>query len=283
MFETPRRLQQISVALPASFTRDIPHLREKTSRVGMVARALAIYRVEEIVIYPDDLGANSAKEGRLFEKLLIYQETPQYLRKTIFVREPDLQYTGILPPLRLPTHPDREEPRVGVERQALVVEAGAPSFVDAGFERFVKVFASLRPRERVTIRLTRTSPLEGELIDPNRLRIYWGFRVNRTDLPLGKLILRDKMDLTISTSRNGSVIADVMSNLSLRWKPSRHPLILFGSPSEEVSEILAHEGLSVDEIADFNLNTIPNQGVETVRTEEALFATLSELNLLEES
>ena len=73
-----------------------------------------------------------------------------------------------------------------------------------------------------------------------------------------------------------------MADLSLQWKSSSRPLVLFGSPSEEVSEILAREDLSVNEIAHFNLNTIPNQGVETVRTEEALFATLSELNLLRE-
>jgi len=50
-----------------------------------------------------------------------------------------------------------------------------------------------------------------------------------------------------------------------------------------IPEILAKEGADVTKITDFNLNLIPNQGVETVRTEEAVLATLSILNVLEES
>jgi methyltransferase len=283
MVESPRRLQRLSVALPSSFTKDIPHLREKTSRIGLVARALAIFRVEEIMIYNVDSNIASAREGKLFEKLLAYQETPQYMRRTLFVKDPDLQYGGILPPLRLPSHPNREEPRMGLVREALVVQTGLTSLVDAGFRDPVKIQSRLRAKERVTIRLTRISPLEGELIDPNRLPIYWGFRVTRTDLPLGKMLAQEKRDLVISTSRKGTLIRDVMDQLAPRWASSRHPLVLFGSPSEGIPEILAREKPTLDEISDFDLNTIPDQGVETVRTEEALFATLSELNLLGES
>ncbi len=282
MIEVPRRLQRLLVALPSSFTRDIPHLREKTSRIGLVARALAIFRVEEIVIYSVDTSATSTRESRLFEKLLSYQETPQYLRRTLFVTEPDLQYAGILPPLRLASHPNREEPRQGMIREAVVVESGSSSFADAGFRDLVRVHSRPKLRERVTVRLTKASPLEAELVDPNRLPIYWGFRVTRTALPLGKLLARQKRDLVVSTSRKGRVIRDVMDNLATRWKSSREPLVLFGSPSEGIPEMLAHEKLTVESVSDFNLNTVPDQGVETVRTEEALFATLSQLNLLEE-
>jgi len=84
MLEPPRRPQRLSVALPASFTRDIPHLREKTGRVGIIARALAIFRVDEVVVYNDGKDRISKQEGRLFEKLLVYQETPQYMRRELF-------------------------------------------------------------------------------------------------------------------------------------------------------------------------------------------------------
>ena len=55
----------------------------------------------------------------------------------------------------------------------------------------------------------------------------------------------------------------------------------FGSPDEGVPEIIARAGDNISELMNFNLNTIPDQGVETVRTEEALWASLSALNLLE--
>ena len=284
MIEVPRRPQRLSVALPASFTKDVPHLREKTSRVGMIARSLAIFRVDEVVIYNDDTDKTSENEGRLFEKLLAYQETPQYLRKALFKQDPDLQFSGILPPLRLPSHPNLAEPRVGEIREGLVVESGPISIVNAGFRAVVQVSTKLRPFERVTIRLVRVSPqLQGEPVEATRLPIYWGFRVTRTKLALGRMIRSRSQDMTVSTSRRGEVVRDVLNDLSVRWKSSRKPIIIFGSPSEGVPEILAKEGAELGKMADFNLNMIANQGVETVRTEEAVLATLSILNLLEET
>jgi len=284
MMEVPRRPQQLSVALPASFTKDVPHLREKTSRVGLIARSLAIFRVNEVVIYSDDTGRSSESEGRLFEKLLAYQEAPQYLRKALFKQDPDLQFSGILPPLRMPSHPGLAEPRIGEIREGLVIESGALSLVNAGFRAAVQVPSKLRLLERVTIRLVRISPqLQGERLEPTRLPIYWGFRVTRTNLTLGRLIRSRSQDLRISTSRRGKVVRDVLNDLTVRWKSSQRPMVAFGSPSEGVPEILAKEEADLGKVFDFNLNMIENQGVETVRTEEAVLATMSILNLLEEN
>jgi predicted SPOUT superfamily RNA methylase MTH1 len=284
MMEVPRRPQRLSVALPASFTKDVPHLREKTSRAGLIARSLAIFRVDEVVIYDDETGRNSESEGKLFEKLLVYQETPQYLRKALFKQDLDLQFSGILPPLRMPSHPSMAEPRIGDIREGLVIESGASSMVNAGFRVAVQVLSKLRPLERVTIRLVRISPqLQGEPVEPTRLPIYWGFRVTRTNLTLGRLIRSRSQDLTISTSRRGKVVRDVLNDLTVRWKSSQRPMVVFGSPSKGVPEILAKEGTDLGRMVDFNLNMIANQGVETVRTEEAVLATMSILNLLEET
>ena len=283
MTEVPRRPQRLSVALPASFTKDVPHLREKTSRVGIIARSLAIFRVDEVVIYNDETDETSGNEGRLFEKLLAYQETPQYLRRALFKQDPDLQFSGILPPLRMPSHPNVGEPRIGEIREALVIESGPKSIVSAGLRGPVEISTRLKLHERVTVKLVEVSPrLMGELVSPTRLPIYWGFRVTRTDLTLGKLIGSRRQDLTISTSRRGKVVQDALIDLSPRWKAAQRPLVLFGSPSVGVPEILFKEGGDLTGVIDFNLNMIPNQGVETVRTEEAVLSTLSILNLLEE-
>ena len=282
MISVSRRFQRLIVALPSSFTKDIPHIREKTGRVGLVARALSIFRVDEIVIYNDEPLGSLPTESRLFEKLLSYQETPPYIRKTLFAHDPDLQFAGILPPLRLPSHPNLEQPAIGMIREGVVVDSKAHSIVDAGFRAGVKLATKLDRHRRVTIRLTHTTPfLQGELIESSRLPIYWGFRVTRSDKRLGQVIRREKPDLTISTSRAGRPIRELLGDLTVRWKSARRPLVLFGSPSEGVPHILAKEGIDLESVVDFNLNSIPNQGVETVRTEEALFATLSELNMLE--
>jgi len=40
--------------------------------------------------------------------------------------------------------------------------------------------------------------------------------------------------------------------------------------------------MRLDDIADFVVNTIPNQGTETVRTEEAILASLATLKVVAE-
>lgn len=282
MLQVPRRPQKLAIALPATLTQDIPHLREKTSRIGLVARALAIFRVEEAIIYQDQDTSQARAEGRLIEKILRFQETPQYLRKQLFKVDPDLAFTGTLPPLRTPNHPDMAEPSPGQLREGVVTSTGQTSTVNAGYKHPVSVKARLRPSQLVTIRLTRVKPvLEGEIIDPSGLTIYWAPRVTRDENPLGQTIKRGDRDLTISTSRQGKDVQEVMPDLQARWKASRRPLVAFGSPREGIPDILARSHSHISEF-DLNLNTLPQQGVETVRTEEALLGTLAVLNLLEE-
>jgi predicted SPOUT superfamily RNA methylase MTH1 len=73
--------------------------------MGLVGRTAAIFRVEEIIIYPDNAEINQKNEINLIATLLSYIETPQYLRKSLFKLKPELRYAGILPPLRTPHHP----------------------------------------------------------------------------------------------------------------------------------------------------------------------------------
>ncbi len=281
MVVVPKRPQRLAVALPATFTMDIPHLREKTSRIGLVARALSIFRAEEAIIYPDVQSREATAEAKLVEKIIRFQETPQYLRRYLFPRDTDLSFAGTLPPLRAPHHPNRLEPSLGQVRDGIVISTGPVSKVNAGYRDPVNVRGKLDTARRVTIRIDRVGPsLWGELVDPTELTIYWGFKVSRDNTALGRIIERGEYDLTISTSRQGRDVRDVLPALRARWNSSRSPLVAFGSPREGIPEILARSNSHISKF-DFNLNTIPVQGVETVRTEEALLATLTTLNLLE--
>src|SRR5467141_462460 len=283
MTQPPRRSRIVSVALPATLTLDIPHLREKTARLGFVSRALATFRVEEVIIYRDKPGAEVDREASLIEKMLTYIETPQYLRRLLFKMDPDLQYAGTLPPLRTPNHPDKQDPTPGQLREGVVVQSGTSSVIDAGFRSLVRLKSKLSISERITIRLTRISPeLEGEIVEPSGLTIYWGFRVARGNVSLSEIVRNRKFDLTISTSRKGTDVREITPELREKWVSSKRPLIVFGSPNDGVPEILARSGMNVSDAMDFDLNTIPDQGVETVRTEEALWGSLAVLNVLEE-
>jgi hypothetical protein len=84
----------------------------------------------------------------------------------------------------------------------------------------------------------------------------------------------------IATSKLGTTLSQVTDELAERWKNARSILVAFGAPSRGLQEIVAKENLSLDNVADYTINTIPNQGTETVRTEEALYASLAILNTL---
>jgi predicted SPOUT superfamily RNA methylase MTH1 len=53
--------------------------------------------------------------------------------------------------------------------------------------------------------------------------------------------------------------------------------LVFGNPKEGVFEIMKRMGINMEVEA---WNTIPNQGVRTVRLEEAILATLAILNFI---
>ena len=53
----------------------------------------------------------------------------------------------------------------------------------------------------------------------------------------------------------------------------------FGAPLRGLHEIAQDEGLDLAKTMDFVVNTVPNQGTVTVRTEEALLASLAILNM----
>ena len=283
MLPPPRRSQHVTVALPASLTLDIPHLREKTARIGQIGRALAIFRVEHAMIYMDQDTEPARKEALLVEKILKFQQTPPYLRRELFPVDPDLAFTGILPPLRTANHPDKKQPETGSIRDAIVVSTGESSKVNAGFLEPITVNARLKPKTIVTIRLKKAPPgLEGEIVDPAGLAIYWGIQVTREERALGQILKRSGHDLTISTSREGTDIREVTHPLQERWKSSKNPIILFGSPAEGIPKILARTNDTLPSDS-FNINTIPGQGTETVRTEEAVLGTLALLNVLMEA
>jgi hypothetical protein len=71
-----------------------------------------------------------------------------------------------------------------------------------------------------------------------------------------------------------------MNDLASKFGSSQNILTAFGAPSQGLHEIVAREQMKLDDVADFVVNTIPNQATETVRTEEAVYASLSILNTL---
>jgi predicted SPOUT superfamily RNA methylase MTH1 len=281
-----RRDRKLAVAIPVSMVSDIPHLREKTLKIGLIGRAAAIFRVNEIIVFPDNLGTNQKRDRNLIVTLLSYMETPQYLRKRLFKIKPELRYAGILPPLRTPHHPLEKRAKklkIGEYREGAILsvtESG--SLVDIGVERPLLIPDKKLPvNKRVTIKITKLGKHPRvTLANREEIEAYWGYTVISSKVSFGQLTKSRAYDLVVATSKMGTPLTQVTDELAERWKKSSSILVAFGAPTHGLQEIVAQENLRLDEVADFTVNTIPDQGTETVRTEEALYTSLALLNMI---
>jgi len=277
--------KKLSIAVPASVVSDVPHLREKTSKIGLIGRAAAIFRIDEIIIYPDNPKVNQTAEMDLINILLAYMETPQYLRKRLFRLRPELRYVGVLPPLRTPHHPlnrKMKNLKVGEYREGAVVsQTKEGTLLDIGVEHPALIANKQFPiSERITVKIIKIGKrVEVELANRNEVPKYWGYVITVEKHPFGKLVKSRGFDLTIATSKYGVPLADVTEEIAEKWKRAKTILVGFGAPTQGLYEILENEGTSLESVVDFVVNTIPMQGTETVRTEEALIASLAILNM----
>lgn len=172
--EQPRKSpckRTVSICIPDSILSNAQSFELRTYLVGQIARTAAIYNVEEIVILKD---AHSSKDSQrkldytaFFIRNLEYvvrdrQETPQYLRKTLFPMHPDLKYSGLLNPLDTPHHLRADEwskYREGVTMER-PMKAEAGSWVNIGLKNVsarqdIQVDVKLMPRTRVTVQLEK--------------------------------------------------------------------------------------------------------------------------------
>jgi len=276
--------KKISIAIPASVVSDTPHLREKTSKIGFIGRAAAIFRIDEILLYPDMFKIDQTEDMDLIALLLSYVETPQYLRKRLFKLRPELQFAGVLPPLRTPHHPlnrQMEKLKVGEYREGVTVsKTNEGVLVDIGVEQPALIHdGQLQMGKRVTVKITEVDKrVEVELADKDEISEYWGYSVVVEKRPFGRMMNNRDFDLRIATSKYGVPFTDIAGKMVEKWKTAHGVLVAFGAPTHGLNEIAKEEGLNLSDIMDFVLNTIPEQGTETVRTEEALIASLAVLN-----
>jgi hypothetical protein len=221
----------------------------------------------------------------LVATLLAYMETPQYLRKRLFKLKPELRYAGVLPPLRTPHHPlnrKMKNLKIGEYREGVALsKTGEGMLIDIGVEEPALLKnTELAVGKRITGKIAKVGKrIEVELANRDEIPTYWGYTVTVEKNPFGRLLKKRDFDLAIATSRYGAPLVDVAEQISKRRKRANTILVAFGAPTQGLNEIVKYEGLRLDEIVDFVVNTIPMQGTETVRTEEALIASLAALNI----
>ncbi len=263
----------ISLLIPSSITEESFDSRIKTYKIGQVARAASIFRADEVVVYK----TKGLDDSKFISTVLRYAETPQYLRKELFPMQDALRNIGVIPPLKIPSHTVTEDEEY---REGIVTKVGTDRsvWVDVGFDSpvLLKDAKNVHIGQRVTVRIYLRRPITVQLVNKSDVPSYWGYDVRVCDT------LHEALDtdgLRIATSRLGETLnegslSEIKSNI--RDKVS----IAFGSPSTGLESLLEDEGHKLADHSDYVVNSVPNQGTATVRSEEAIYITLGILNLI---
>ena len=280
----PARRIKIHVLLPATFLRDVPHLREKTVRASIIARTLSIFRVDNVTIYRDVNDNKWKEDARLLKLLLEYFKTPPYLKKFLFKKCNELKYVGVTPPLKAPSHPEHQLDFSSSFRSALIVKRENKIFAEAGLPKLIEIKNKIKVKhgDLVILKIAKSNnTLYGEVTDSTQIPHYWIYNVsiiNNFALLIKKL--HNSNNLIVSTSRYGDDIRKIIGGFQEALSNSKNVVLILGSPKEGLKEIFKRFGLDLVQDSDYVVNFIPLQGVKTVRTEEALISTLSIINLL---
>jgi predicted SPOUT superfamily RNA methylase MTH1 len=264
-----------AILIPSSLTMESRDSRVNTLKVGLIARAAAVFRVDRIVIYKD----KEFDDSRFISMILRYMDTPQYLRKMLIPRREELRHVGVLPPLRTAHHPVNSMTsalKIGEYRVGAVVESvgsDGSAWVEIGVDRPIPLRTDKKypVGQRLNIRIFSRNPLAAEPVDRKEIPQYWGYETEVVDSLENYLGSRNANVLL--TSRKGKVVTpELLGELGQK----RDLAVVFGSPAYGVDAFLSKA--AVDRYC--MINTIPHQGTETVRVEEAVFATLALLNLV---
>ncbi|HUH99746.1 MAG TPA: putative RNA uridine N3 methyltransferase [Nitrososphaerales archaeon] len=260
--------KKVCVAFPDTVLEEQDGLREKTAKLGQIARYCSIFGVDTVRIFRDARGRG---ESAFIKKVLEYLETPQYLRRRLFPLSEDLRFAGLLPPLRIPSHKPKvpiEKLRPGEFREGVVLADGVS--VEIGFEIPAELRRRETPQKRITVRIISASQSRVEAVQANRSEVpeYWGYTVDSSP---NNPLQDHGFPLKIATSRKGDALGQVSKQMRIDLHNASGVMLLFGSPSRGLFEML---GKDLKDSASYVVNLFASQRVVTVRTEEAMFSAL---------
>ncbi|KAA8584404.1 hypothetical protein FQN60_008189 [Etheostoma spectabile] len=271
------RAYTVSVALPGSVLDNAQSTELRTYLAGQIARACVVFCVDEIVVFDEQGEDVKSVEGE-FKGVGKKGHACIQLARI-------LQYLEcLLNPLDSPHHmriDDESEYREGIVLDR-PIKQGKGSLVNCGMRKDVRIDKQLQSGLRVTVKLSKTQSSEskickGAVVAPHLPRteagLYWGYSVRLasclsavfTESPY-----EEGYDLTIGTSERGSSVDQT----------TLHLLVVFGGLQGLEASVDTDQNLEVTDpsvLFDLYLNTCPNQGSRTIRTEEAILVSMAGL------
>ncbi|MEW5313926.1 MAG: hypothetical protein WDW38_005457 [Sanguina aurantia] len=297
------RLYTLSLACPGSIIDGVS-LEAAAFIAGSIARVAVAFCVDEIIVYDDTASppsCNTLSAATAFlARALQWIETPPYLRQALSTpvhhSEEDLRVLRSLPALSAPHHLQKTDWRPF--REGVVIKADAEegcSYVDVGLDRNALVEGQvLAVGARVTLSCgdaptTRFQPSISESViigkpvlaslPREQHGLYCGFNV-RIAHGLSRVFtacpFKGGYDLAVGTSERG-----VCSDPSTLQLPNfKHMLLAFGG-AQGLEGCLAADvdwtGREPSDIFNLYINTCPEQGGRTIRTEDSIPISLGYL------
>jgi len=169
------------------------------------------------------------------------------------------------------------------------------SYVYVGLDRDCRVEKKIPEGVRVTVKFDDSSPeyvlkpkgkLRGTVVSPHLPRteagLYWGYSVRiakNLSSVFSEVPFKDatKYDVTIGTSEKGTPV-HTLKLAKDKGQKIKHLLVVFGGVEGleyalENDETLMEDDVSV--LFDHYVNTCPNQGSRTIRSEEAILISMT--------
>ena len=274
-------MRELAIAIPSNILEDCQSLSDKTSKIGLIARAISIFKVTKIHVYK-----NKGRSDNEFILLLLrYLVTPQYLRKNLFPIKKELKLAGTLPPLRIPSHTVNRQynPEIVDIRDGLCTKFDKKlkmSIIDIGLDRYGIINDNIPINKIITVKIISISH-QGKYFQLQRIKPvdYWGYDVVFNN-SLKDVLTSNDYDIKIITSKFGNNFHSSSKLILDKLDEKSHSsiLIAFGSPKTGLMSVLSRE--KIDKSNLILINLFPDQGVETIRSEEAILAGLSLFNSL---
>ncbi|MEM0340673.1 MAG: putative RNA uridine N3 methyltransferase [Acidilobaceae archaeon] len=265
----PKRRLKLSVGVPGSVLGVEETLQLKAVKAGWIGRTLAAFRVDECIVYKDP--DTSPRDARLLVLYLRYMLTPPHLRKKVIPLTGELRASGVLPPLNTYNHLAPEEPKEGDVLEVFVEECSRETCrAYLGKPGYGVLRGRHEPGSIVVARVVSSTGGRYELEKASWGDIYTGFRIRAfKDVVQVVNYLRKKGTLVVLASKYGRCLFEQADALKKAITDRGRVGVVFGGPYRCPYEY------SDRSLYDFIINTVPRQGTMTVRTEEALLATLS--------
>ncbi|KAJ6780109.1 hypothetical protein PWT90_10423 [Aphanocladium album] len=241
--------------LPWSLThilsnKSLPTAEQRLATVARIARSLAIFCVDEVIVYDDapsvrntimrldgpggapgaDTYTGDSDPCHFVAQVLSFLECPPFMRRRLFPLHPNLKHTALLPAVDMPHHPGPKDPwlpyiegvTVPAEEAAGAGEDASKSvsgtLVDTGPGGVVQVADVIPPNTRVTLHFDSPDAQHPACTHPDAPRTrggyYWGYSVRASPSLSGVFTecpFEGGYDLSVGTSERGTPLSQAMA------------------------------------------------------------------------